>query len=77
MKAIEKRLGVSRSTVSLWVREIELSDRQRAEIALRGASARSLARSAYYRARRRGSQEEGRAVARRGEPLHVAGCTLG
>jgi hypothetical protein len=76
MKMIEKRLGVARSTVSLWVREIELSDRQRAEIALRGASARSRARSAYYRACRRRSQEEGRALARRGEPLHAAGCML-
>ena len=76
MKAIEKRLGIARSTVSLWVREIELSDRERAEIALRGASARSRARSAYYRARRRHFQEEGRAVAKLGEPLHMAGCML-
>lgn len=76
MKMIEQRLGVARSTVSLWVREIELSDRQRAEIALRGASARSLARSTYYRARRRQAQEEGRATAKRGERLHVAGCML-
>ncbi len=76
MRAIENQLGIARSTVSLWVREIELSDRQRAEIALRGASARSRARSAYYRAQRRRFQEEGRALARRGEPLHVAGCML-
>lgn len=76
MKMIEKRLGVARSTVSLWVREIELSDQQQAEIALRGASARSRARSAYYRARRRQFQEEGRALAKCGEPLHVAGCML-
>lgn len=76
MKMIEKRLGVARSTVSLWVREIELSDQQRAEIALRGASAGSKARSAYYRGRRRRFQEEGRGVAKRGEPLHVAGCML-
>lgn len=76
IKAIEKRLGVARSTVSRWVREIELSDQQQAEIALRGASARSRARSAYFRARRRRYQEEGRILAKRGEPLHVAGCML-
>ena len=76
MRAIEKQLGVARSTVSLWVREIELSDRQHAEIALRGASARSRARSAYFRARRRDFQEEGRAAARTADPLHVAGCML-
>ena len=64
VRAIERRLGIARSTVSLWVREIELSDRQQAEIALRGASARSRARSAYYRARRRRFQEEGRVLAK-------------
>ena len=30
MRAIENQLGIARSTVSSWVREIELSDRQRA-----------------------------------------------
>jgi hypothetical protein len=76
MKMIERELGVARSTVSLWVREIELTDQQHADIALRGATAGSKARSACFRARRRGFQEEGRAVARRGEPLHAAGCML-
>jgi hypothetical protein len=76
VRAIEKELGIARSTASLWVREIELSDRQRAEIALRGASVRSMARSAYFRARRRRFQEEGREMARRGEALHIAGCML-
>jgi len=76
MRAIENQLGIARSTVSSWVREIELSDRQRAEIALRGASARSRARSGYYRARRRRFQEEGRASAKRGDTLHVTGCML-
>jgi hypothetical protein len=76
IRAIEKHLGIARSTASLWIREIELSDQQRADLALRGASARSKARSAYYRARRRRSQEEGREQARRAEPLHVAGCML-
>ena len=76
MKMIERRLGVARSSVSLWVREIELSDRQRAEIKLRGASTGTKARSAYYHAMRRRYQEEGRELAKRGEPLHVAGCML-
>ena len=40
MRQIERRLGVARSTVSLWVREIELTDHQREELRARGASAR-------------------------------------
>jgi DNA-binding MarR family transcriptional regulator len=76
MREIERRLGVARSTVSLWVREIELTDHQREELHARGLSARSRARRIYYRARRRMYQEEGRALARRGEPLHEAGCML-
>jgi transcriptional regulator with XRE-family HTH domain len=76
MREIERRLGVARSTVSLWVREIELTDHQREELHARGLSARSRARRIYYRARRRVYQEEGRAVARRAEPFHEAGCML-
>jgi IS30 family transposase len=40
MRQIERSLGVARSTVSLWVREIELTDHQREELQARGASAR-------------------------------------
>jgi hypothetical protein len=76
MREIERRLGVARSSVSLWVREIELTDRQRADLVNQGLSARSRARSAHYRARRRTYQDEGRALARKGEPLHAAGCML-
>src|SRR5947209_20536588 len=76
MREIERRLGVARSTVSLWVREIELTDRQRADLVAQGLSARSRARSGYYRARRRQYQEEGRQAARVGEWLHAAGCML-
>ncbi|HEY8774290.1 MAG TPA: hypothetical protein VIM05_06960 [Gaiellaceae bacterium] len=76
MRQIERRLGVARSTVSLWVREIELTDHQREELQARGASARTCARRIYYRARRRMFQDEGRVRARQGEPLHAAGCML-
>jgi AcrR family transcriptional regulator len=76
MREIERRVGVARSTVSLWVRDVELEDHQREAIAIQGQSARTRARAIYYRARRRRSQEEGRDVARRGEPLHAAGCML-
>jgi hypothetical protein len=76
MREIERRLGVSRSSVSLWVREIELTDHQRAEMQGRGESRRSRARRVYYQARRRTFQDEGRALARSGQPLHIAGCML-
>jgi transcriptional regulator with XRE-family HTH domain len=76
MREIERRLGVSRSTVSAWVREIELTDHQREKLMARGVAARIRARRIYYRARRRRFHEEGRAAARRGEPLHAAGCML-
>jgi hypothetical protein len=76
MREIERRLGVARSTVSLWVREIELTDHQREEIHARGVAARTRARRIYYRARRRRFQDEGRAFAQRGEALHAAGCML-
>jgi transposase len=76
MREIERRLGVARSTVSLWVREIELTDHQLEELQARGVSARTRARRIYYRARRRMFQDEGRVVARNSEPLHAAGCML-
>ncbi len=76
MREIERRLGVARSTVSLWVREIELAEHQREELHSRGLSARTKARRAYYRARRRQYQDEGRALALKGDPLHAAGCML-
>jgi hypothetical protein len=76
MREIERRLGVARSTVSLWVREIELTDQQRADLDAQGSSARSHARSTFYRAKRRRYQEEGRRAARAGEWLHTAGCML-
>ena len=76
MREIERQLGVSRSTVSAWVREIELTDHRREEIHARGVAARTRARRIYYRARRRRFQDEGRALARRGEALHGAGCML-
>lgn len=76
MRDIERRLGVARSSVSLWVREIELTDHQQEELNARGVSARSRGISVYYRARRRTFQDEGRALARRAESLHAAGCML-
>lgn len=76
VKQIERQLGVARSTVSLWVRDVELTDAQRTEISTRGTTRGHLARSAHFRAKRRASQEHGRETARRRDWLHAAGCML-
>jgi hypothetical protein len=81
MKAIARAVGVSVSSVSLWVRDIELTQEQHE--ALRRANPaynRQLAGHASNRARaltrRREYQEHGRRLARRGDPFHAAGCML-
>jgi transcriptional regulator with XRE-family HTH domain len=81
IKEIARRVGVSFSSVSLWVRDIDLTDRQEAVLRLHNRiyegqkRGRAIA-SANRRAERIAAQEEGRRVARRMDPLHVAGCML-
>jgi hypothetical protein len=68
MKEIARRLGVSVSSVSLWVRDIELSPEQRA--ALRNkVSGGSSANAVAARRRRILSQEGGRALVRDADHL--------
>jgi len=81
VKEICRTLGVAKSSVSVWVRDIELTEEQR--LALKrhypgypGQHAGSRAVAAKYRELRRQYQEEGRAKAREGDPLHLAGCML-
>jgi len=81
VKEICRMLGVAKSSVSVWVRDIELTEEQR--LALKkhypgypGQHAGSRAVAAKYRELRRQYQEEGRAKAREGDPLHLAGCML-
>jgi AcrR family transcriptional regulator len=81
VKTIAAELGVSTSSVSRWVRDIELSLDQRAALAQRdpsvvGHPAGALARAAYAREQRRAWQAAGRALARAGDPLHRSGCFL-
>lgn len=72
------RLGVSKSTVSLWVRDIELTETQYAALRRRmgGRIEGSRANALRGLERRRGEQKLGRAEARRGDVLHAAGCML-
>jgi hypothetical protein len=81
LREIERRLGVSRSSVSLWVRDIQLTDEQIAELARRSATspgqrAGAAANAALGLARRRSYQTGGRIRARGRQGLHIAGCML-
>ena len=81
VRAIAARLSVSRSSASLWVREVPLTDQQQAALDAAGAlgAAQQLghvARSRRSREERLAAQEHGRTLAAAGDPLHQAGCML-
>jgi transcriptional regulator with XRE-family HTH domain len=81
IKDIARRVGVSVSSVSMWVRDIELSPEQHAALQLRNVAynrqmSGTWKQAAKRRAERVAYQEQGREVARAGDPLYVAGCML-
>ena len=81
IKEIASLLGVARSSVSLWVRDIELTREQHAALQARNGlhDRQRLARavmSENARCRRRDAQAEGRRRAKTGDRLYVAGCML-
>jgi hypothetical protein len=81
IKEIARRLGVAQSSVSVWVRDIELTpDQHDALRARNGMHDRQLAaRRAHIvqaRSRREACQRGGRDLARLGDPLHLAGSML-
>ena len=78
VKELAALLGVSRSSISLWVRDIELTAEQY-EALRRRMGARidgSRANAVIGLERRKAAQRSGRARAREGELMHVAGCML-
>jgi hypothetical protein len=79
IKRIAREVRAAQSSVSVWVRDIELPDEQREALRRRSAGgwrlgnarrveAARLARSRY--------QAVGRVLARQRDPLHQAGCML-
>jgi transcriptional regulator with XRE-family HTH domain len=81
IKHIARLVGVAPSTVSVWVRDVPLTTRQLEALRqlnpaynrqLRGAT-RNAEKG---RVRRLAYQQAGRAAARDGEPLHIAGAML-
>jgi transcriptional regulator with XRE-family HTH domain len=78
---IAQRLGVAKSSVSLWVRDIELTPAQRQALLERNpAYNRQLSgwrkAAERRRAERIASQDDGRRRARLSDPNFVAGCML-
>jgi hypothetical protein len=77
---IARRVGVAKSSVSCWVRDIELTPAQREALLQRNpAFNRQLSGWTKMAALRRAEeayQEDGRQRARRKEPGFIAGCML-
>ena len=76
-----KQLGVAKSSVSMWVRDIVLTEEQQAALHKQHYAYWAQTRGAHTNAikgreRRVIYQEEGRQKAREGDPLHLAGCML-
>jgi hypothetical protein len=81
IKQIAAAVGAAKSSVSLWVRDIALTADQRVVLDDRvrangGSTVAHAARSRHARHARERVQEDGRARARDGSPLHLAGCML-
>ncbi len=81
LRSIAEQLGVSKASVSLWVRDIELTPEQEAELLAKnpvrnGQLLGMRVRSERCREQRVAAQQHGRELARRGDPEHIAGCML-
>jgi transcriptional regulator with XRE-family HTH domain len=81
IKDIARRVGVSVSSVSGWVRDIELTPAQHAALQLRNVAynrqmSGTWKQAARRRAERISYQEEGRRLARAGSPIFNSGCML-
>ena len=81
VKEIERKLGVSRGSVSRWVRDIALTEQQKRRLDERGSYSRAqrLGSEANRRLaleKRRYYQEQGRRKAQEKDHLHIAGCML-
>jgi Helix-turn-helix len=75
IRELTRVVGVSKSSISLWVRDIALTPEEMA--ALRpGGVAGGRANRERARARHEEAQARGRVAARRGSSFHVAGCML-
>jgi hypothetical protein len=81
LRAIAEQLGVSKASVSLWVRDIVLTPDQEAALLAKnpvrnGQLLGTRVRRERCREQRLTAQQHGREFARRCHPEHIAGCML-
>jgi transcriptional regulator with XRE-family HTH domain len=81
LRTIAERLGVSKSSVSIWVRDIELTPAQEAALLasnpIRNGQLRGMqVRRDRCREDRIAAQQHGRQRVRLGDPAFIAGCML-
>lgn len=79
MKEIQRRLGVARSSVGRWVKDVQLDEGQRQALAARVTEGRLLAaerKANEARLLRAEYQREGRRLARERDVSYAAGCML-
>lgn len=74
---IAKQLGVSKSSVSVWTRDVNISAAQKTNLLSRPKNnLRSESHSMTFQLRRERFQERGRFAIQKNEPLYIAGCML-
>jgi AcrR family transcriptional regulator len=81
IREIAARVGVSVGSVSVWVRDIELTAEQQAALDARNPARNAqvngaASNSRRCRAERAAAQAHGRELARAADPLHIKGCML-
>jgi transcriptional regulator with XRE-family HTH domain len=79
IKEIAHRTGAAQSSISRWVRDIELTDDQRETLRIAAYNGHVKGRTMNAMLRREAramAQEEGRMLAGTGDRLFVAGCML-
>jgi transposase-like protein len=79
IKEIARQTGAAQSSISRWVRDIELSDDQKRALVRRAYDGHVKGRtinSTLRRDARRLAQQEGRELAMARDPFHFGGCML-
>jgi transcriptional regulator with XRE-family HTH domain len=79
IKEIARRTGSAQSSISRWVRDIDLTEDQREALRIAAYNGHVKGRTMNARLRREArelAQEEGRMLADNGDPLFIAGCML-
>jgi transcriptional regulator with XRE-family HTH domain len=79
VKEIERHLGVARSSVSRWVRDVELDAEAKARLATRvsrGPLVAAVRKAVAARRVRASYQEQGRRLARERDASYALGCML-